>query len=394
MFFKIFLNLKKKLFNFKLKTTFYKKRLIKILKEKFTLDKNTIGFIEFLWIVHRYHFFIKNKKINFLNCKFIKDCFDTISKKFYNLSSKTKIFFFNKFCKNNKIYIYFFSKKEIFLKHLNNWYYYFSFFIILNQTIYFIDDTHFGGKKPGLIPYIKYFVKNKFINIPIRESFLNFKYYLNFSWKEIFTLSELLNFNLIIAFFLIINLFFFIKTNDKIKKIFSVVFNLIILTTIVMLKQNEAFAMLFLITEMTGLLVLTIIILSENKKEKIINTNINLYFFILFFIEVIYVFNIKIIKIYDLFLNEINEKNVNFNDIYNFFLVINNNYNLLIFFLSIFLIINMIIILTVLKKKLINKKYTSNFFLKKKITNLYVNSSKKFYENKKNIFEKFKNWKK
>lgn len=50
----------------------------------------------------------------------------------------------------------------------------------------------------------------------------------------------------------------------------------------------------------------------------------------------------------------------------------------------------MIIILSIKFNKNFKKVYLSNFFLKKKIFNLYADFEKKFKENHKTIFSKFK----
>lgn len=51
----------------------------------------------------------------------------------------------------------------------------------------------------------------------------------------------------------------------------------------------------------------------------------------------------------------------------------------------------MIIIFSIKNNKKIKKKYVSNFFLKKKILNMYTDFEKKFKDNHKTIFNKFKN---
>jgi hypothetical protein len=65
-------------------------------------------------------------------------------------------------------------------------------------------------------------------------------------------------------FILIINIFSFTKTNNVIKKLINTIVNLFFLTFLVILKSNEAFAYLLLLTELTGILVITPIILSKS----------------------------------------------------------------------------------------------------------------------------------
>ena len=217
--------------------------------------------------------------------------------------------------------------------------------------------------------------------------------YNNFNlFKNNMLLTNIITLKFLAIFILIINIFFFFKTNNVVKKLISTIINLFFLTFLIILKSNEAFAYLLLLTELTGILVITPIILSKQDFLKTKNNlNFNIFYFILFIISLIKVFSLKPDKNYLAFIDNIQDNNVNFNDLYNLFIILNYNHNLQTFFITLFLVLNMIIILSVLKNKINNSQIKKHNFLKKNIHNIIFDSYKKYYENQKTIFKKFKN---
>lgn len=205
-------------------------------------------------------------------------------------------------------------------------------------------------------------------------------------------LTNIITFKFLIMFILIINIFFFTKTNNIIKKLINTIINLLFLTFLIILKSNEAFAYLLLVTELTGILVITPIILSKSdfltKKN---NLNFNIFFIIISITSIIKILLLKPNKNYLVFIDNIKDNNVNFNDLYNLFIILNYNHNLQVFFITLFLVLNMIIILSVLNNKIKQSKINKHHFLKKNIHNIIFDSYKKYYDNQKTIFKKFKN---
>lgn len=154
-------------------------------------------------------------------------------------------------------------------------------------------------------------------------------FFKNNNFTNYVVLTNNLNFKFLITLLLIFNLFFFYKSQDFLKKILSALLNLFFLTFIIIQKSNEAFAYLFLLTEMSALLVLTPIIL--NKNDSLCNKkNINLsYFYFILFLTTIYcIFNYNFNTRYNIFVDNIKESNNNFNDLYSLFLILNYNHSL------------------------------------------------------------------
>lgn len=148
-------------------------------------------------------------------------------------------------------------------------------------------------------------------------------------FKNNLLLTNIITFKFIIIFILIINLFFFFNSNDSLKKLINVIINLFFLTFLIILKSNEAFAYLFLLTELTGILVITPIIFSKSdfflKKNSL---NFSIFFLIISIVSVIQTLSLKPNKKYSVFIDIIKDNNVNFNDLYNLFIIINYNYKL------------------------------------------------------------------
>lgn len=154
-------------------------------------------------------------------------------------------------------------------------------------------------------------------------------FFKHYKFTNYVILTNNLNCKFLLTLMLVFNLFFFFKTQNSIKKILSTIFNLLILTCIILQKSNEAFAYLFLITELTAILVLMPILFSKNNEitnEK--SLNLNIYFLITFFTTSYIIYNYNFNTKYNIFVDSIKEGNNNFNDLYSLFLILNYNHSL------------------------------------------------------------------
>lgn len=108
-----------------------------------------------------------------------------------------------------------------------------------------------------------------------------------FLLKDYTFLTNIIDSYFILSLTIFLNFFLYIKATNKIIKITTTLTNLLIITSCIVMTSNEAFAYLFLITELSALVVLTPIILS--KKDDNFNKNIkNCYYYLIFFFVYVY----------------------------------------------------------------------------------------------------------
>lgn len=212
-------------------------------------------------------------------------------------------------------------------------------------------------------------------------------------FNNLVILTNNLSLTFVLANLILLNCLFFNNTNCKIKKTFSVLANLIYCTIAITLSANDSFAYLFLITETSAIVVILPIILSKNENiDKKKNLNTVFYFFTFFSVFTFNLFFLdkQTLMNYQVFQNFSKENNIISNDLYSFFLEIGLSYNIFIFFSSFFLITNMVIIYSVYSNKKIKFQNISHKFLSKKINSFYIDFCKKYKNNHKNMFFKFK----
>lgn len=154
-------------------------------------------------------------------------------------------------------------------------------------------------------------------------------FFKNLFFTNLLILTNSLSFKFLTTTLIIFNLFFFFKTKDILKKLLSTILNLLFLTFLIVLRSNEAFAYLFLITELTGILVVSPILLSKsdtNNNKK--NINFNLFYLILFILLIVSIFGSDVDQKYNIFIDNIKDSNANFNDLYSLFLILNYNHTI------------------------------------------------------------------
>lgn len=154
-------------------------------------------------------------------------------------------------------------------------------------------------------------------------------FFKNLFFTNLLILTNSLSFKFLTTTLIIFNLFFFFKTKDILKKLLSTILNLLFLTFLIVLRSNEAFAYLFLITELTGILVVSPILLSKsdtNNNKK--NINFNLFYLVLFILLIVSIFGSDVDQKYNIFIDNIKDSNANFNDLYSLFLILNYNHTI------------------------------------------------------------------
>ena len=212
-------------------------------------------------------------------------------------------------------------------------------------------------------------------------------------YNNIFLLTKNLTLSFILANILILNSLYFLKTECAIKKIFATVCNLICCSIAIVLESNEAFAYLLLLTEISAIVVLSPIVLSSLdislKNEKISDFYYLITFVTVFFLNLFF-FDAQKLQKYTVFKTTPRENSNIYNDLYSLFLELSNSYIYLIFFTSMFLVINIIIVFVIKDTKSIKFKNISFKFLKNKLNSAYNDFTKKYNNNIKTIFFKFK----
>ena len=215
-------------------------------------------------------------------------------------------------------------------------------------------------------------------------------------YNNIFLLTKNLTLSFLLINILILNSLYFLKTECVIKKIFATVCNLICCSIAIVLESNEAFAYLLLLTEISAIVVLSPIMMSSLdislKKEKISDFYYLITFIIIFFLNLFF-FDTQKLQKYTVFKNTPKENSNIYNDLYSLFLELGSSYIYLVFFTTMFLVVNIIIVFVIKDTKSIKFKNISFRFLKNKLNSAYNDFVKKYNNNIKTIFFKFKKWK-
>ena len=171
--------------------------------------------------------------------------------------------------------------------------------------------------------------------------------------KDFFFITNILDFYFLVSFLFLLNFFVFFKTENIIVKIISTILNLITVVFVIVNSSNEAFAYLFLITEMSAVLVVSPILLSKSKKNSSYKLNI-LYYMIIFslvYLSILFFYYDDILKNFSFWKITPKDNIIQFNDLYSLFLKLNLSYNLWVFFSAVFICLNMLIINSVNKNK-------------------------------------------
>ena len=212
-------------------------------------------------------------------------------------------------------------------------------------------------------------------------------------YNNIFLLTKNLTLSFLLINILILNSLYFLKTECAIKKIFATVCNLICCSIAIVLESNEAFAYLLLLTEISAIVVLSPIMMSSLdislKKEKISDFYYLITFIIIFFLNLFF-FDTQKLQKYTVFKNTPKENSNIYNDLYSLFLELGSSYIYLVFFTTMFLVVNIIIVFVIKDTKSIKFKNISFRFLKNKLNSAYNDFVKKYNNNIKTIFFKFK----
>ena len=215
-------------------------------------------------------------------------------------------------------------------------------------------------------------------------------------YNNFLILTKNISLSFLLVNILILNSLYFLKTECLIKKLFATVCNLICCVIAIVLESNEALAYLLLITEISALVVLSPIVLSNLdinfSKKKISDFYYLLIFAFIFFINLFF-FDSQKLQRYTIFKLTPKENTNIYNDLYSLFLHLSSSYIYLVFFTAMFLTINIIIVFVIKDSKNIKFKNISFKFLKNKLNSAYTDFAKKYKNNIKTIFFKFKKWK-
>ena len=194
-----------------------------------------------------------------------------------------------------------------------------------------------------------------------------------FTNKDLFVLNNVFTYEFFLLLVFLFNVFLFLTVNCKIKKLLTTILNLIISVIFIVNIGNEAFAYIFLISELTAIVIFSSIILSNKNLEK---KKINFYFINIFIILFLFMYfyliffnNNTNINDYCVFLSEPAHITNTNNDFYSLFIFLNKNYKIQLALLSYFFIVSVQITILVFLKN--NLKFWIKFF-RKIIIKLFV----------------------
>lgn len=209
-------------------------------------------------------------------------------------------------------------------------------------------------------------------------------------------MQQILTFNFLIVLIFLFNINFFLKTKCKIKSLFSAIINLILIVILASIQGNEPIAYLFLVTELTGIVILSVIVLKQLKDDFEPNRTVlkKILITITLLVSLTIFFKSKSktdLEEYIFFVTDYSIQNNNYNDLVSLFytfIIDNSAFNTFIF---IFLFLTILIVTSILFNKKYKKQNIKFNYLKKKITIVYRDINKKYKEYYNNLVTKFRN---